>query len=119
MTATTPTPTKLYRSFFPAGANVPGITTRLRGRVYATDAGLYVFQNRTTLDSASPDFYSPIVFDETPAPPSDYSAGQSGWVVTTEAGQVLVRMLGGCPCSFRKLKAWAPTWAVRETTWRG
>ena len=121
MTTTTdpPVPTKVYRTYFPAGANIPGITQRLRGKVYVTDAGLFVYQNRTTLQEAAPDFHSPIIFEETPDPPSDYASGQSGWVLTTEAGKVLVRKLGSCPCAFRKLKAWTPTWAGRETAWRG
>ena len=113
------TPTKIYRTFFPAGANVPNLTTRLRGKVFATDAGLYVFTTRLNMDEARPDFHSPINFDETPEPPDDYAAAQSGWVVTTDAGKVLIRTLGGCPCSFRKLKSWTPTWAVREAAWRG
>lgn len=119
MTTTLPVPTKIYRTYFPAGVNVPGVTQRLRGKVFVTDTGLYVYQTRNALNEAEPDFHSPIIFNETPDPPTDYAAGQSGWWITTAAGKVLVRKLGGCPCSFRTLKAWTPTWAVRETAWRG
>lgn len=117
MTTTTPTPTKVYRTWFPAGANVPGQTTRLRGKVFVTDAGLYVFQNSTHLDEARPSWYSPVNFEETGAPATDYAALQRGWQITTEAGVVLVRLLGGCPCAFKRLKTWAPSWAVREAKW--
>lgn len=118
-TTETPTPTKVYRTWFPAGANVPGITQRLRGKIYATDAGLYVYQDRRIMDQARPDFYSPINFEETPEPSTKYSAQQTGWVITTDAGRVLVRPLGACSCAFKHLKGWQPTWAVEETVWRG
>lgn len=109
------TPTHTYRSWFPAIVNLPDGRTILKGKVFATDAGLIVYAQQALPD---PVFSSPILLDKTPTPSTDYASEQRGHVIVTEAGRVTVTKSGACSsCGLRALLNWNPAWALVEAKW--
>ena len=119
MTATAPpNPTATWRTWFPALVRLPDGRLLAKSKVYATNAGLYVYVQANA--AGSPPvlaFASPILLDKTATPGTDYASEQRGHVIVTEAGNVTVNKSGACSCSMRSLKAYAPAWSAAETTW--
>lgn len=108
------TPTAVWRSWFPAIVRLPGKAPMTRAKVFATDAGLFVYAQQTEVQLI---FRSPILLDKTPVPGTDYASVQAGHVIETEAGTVTVTKGGGCACGMRALKSFAPSWTRTERKW--
>lgn len=114
-----PVPSGVTGTWFPAYVVLPGQRHALpsKVRVYATPEGLYVY-DRVPVDQAqsaeaTPLWYAPIAYAETPAPPANYSAAAAnGFPIATEKGTVMVTVPKGChTCGVRALAVWQPVWA--------
>lgn len=115
---TTPTPTAMYAQWFPAAVQLPDGTAPHTVRVFATDAGLYVFAARPADgDLSSAAFFSPIDWPATLAVQPRLPQPRVGFVIVTEAGPVSVARMAGCGCHHRSLKSWVPAWTGRSLPW--
>lgn len=125
----TETPTAVWRSWFPAIVRLPDKTVLHRAKVFATDAGLFVYAQTippsavgmpmSGLAHSTPTlvYSSPILLDKTAQPGTDYASQQAGHILVTEAGTVTVTKSGACSCGMRALKSFAPPWATTERKW--
>jgi hypothetical protein len=108
-------PTYTYRAWYPAIVDLPDRKKLMKAKVYATDAGLFVY---TQADLPTPVFSSPILLDKTPVPGTDYASDKRGHVIATEAGTVVVTSTGGCGgCGSYRIQRWQPAWAAVERQW--
>lgn len=114
-----PVPSGITATWFPALVVLPGQRLPLPGkqRVYATPDGLYVYskvpQDQDQLNQATPFWFAPIAYDETPLPPANYSAlAANGFGISTTEGMVMITVPRGCStCGMRQMAAWQPRWA--------
>jgi hypothetical protein len=112
---TTIEPSVVYHTWFPAtvlhprkeGERRPVMTHT--AKVYATDAGLYVYNSKAQLVLSSP-----IDFTRTVKPIN----GLPGYAhdVFTEAGLVVVTKTGGCGCG-TPAKGFRPSYAHKVGAW--
>ncbi|HTG49954.1 MAG TPA: hypothetical protein VL915_05630 [Gemmatimonadales bacterium] len=112
-----PTPTAYRKEWWPVMVRWPGLKGEPKvAKAYATRQGLFVFTAPNT--EADPAFFSPIDYDKTTPPTSNYAATRNKrTVIHTDAGEVSIYPLGGCGCNHRALKAWRPSWATRNEAW--
>lgn len=125
----TPVPSGITGMWWPALVVLPGQRLQMPGkqRVYSTPEGLFIYskvpQDQAQLAEATPDWYAPIAYDETPEPPANYSARAAiGFVIHTESGPVSITVPKGCPtCGYRAMSMWQPTWAHTQVgaNWKG
>lgn len=114
-----PVPSGITGAWFPALVVLPGQRHDLgmKVRVYATPEGLYVYskvpQDQAQTQEPTPLWYAPIAYDETSAPPANYSArAANGFPIVTTKGTVMITVPKGCPaCGVRAMAAWQPVWA--------
>jgi hypothetical protein len=128
MAETVPVPSGITGSWFPAYVVLPGQRYQLPGkvRVYATPEGLYVYdrvpQDQAQTQQATPLWYAPIAYPETPVPPANYSArAANGFPIVTTKGTVTITVPKGCPvCGVRAMSVWQPVWAHAQLAaeWR-
>lgn len=117
-----PVPTAMRAEWWPAAVRLPGGGPVLANtKVFAADTGLYVYTNRDRGDGKPTlEWYSPIRYDKTPRPSGRYGAGQAGYRIETEAGEVIVQVIkGDCGCGAKRVKHYRPDWATRVQTWEG
>lgn len=120
---TIPVPSGATGEWFPASVRLPGTRAVLRlQRVIATPEGLYVYSKVPADEAqsvqATPNWYSPINYELTSAPPTPESReSKLGFVIVTEAGPVTVQMGGACPCAAKRLRDWRPTWSTSRLEW--
>jgi hypothetical protein len=107
------TPTAVYRGWFPSIVRLPSGHTLRPVRVYATDAGLFVYSQANLPE---PIFHSPILLDKTPEPGTDYASRKRGWTIATEAGPISINQ-ASCACGLSTLKTFRPPWAGIEKAW--
>jgi hypothetical protein len=116
---TTIEPSVVYHSWWPATVLLPRKEGERRQemlhtcRVYATDAGLFVYgvQRRAGVQLL---FSSPIDYSTTFKPVN----GLPGYAhdVHTEAGLIVVTQTGGCGCG-NPVKGYKPQFASRVAAW--
>jgi hypothetical protein len=116
-----PTPTSVKRVWWPAAVRLPGERKpRYNQKVYATDTGLYIYEQAVHPANARLVYFAPIDFDKTPEPPTNYSALRAGIQIHVTSGDVVsLNPQGGCGCQYKRLKRWRPDWAGTETAWKG
>jgi hypothetical protein len=102
-----------YGSWFPASVLLPDKSIGHKARVYITSDGLKVFLKKPE-DGITPDWTSPILFDETAKP--DWTARNVGVDFLTEDGLVVVTPSGACGCG-SSMKRWAWPGAVTTAEW--
>lgn len=107
-------PTATHTAQYPVTVLLPDGTQHTRCKVFATPEGLAVYWAVPT-DGITPDWFSPIAFDQTSRPRTGYMA-RVGWEVFTQAGAVTVTAEGGCGCGW-PLKRWMPAFAQRRLAW--
>jgi hypothetical protein len=119
-----PVPSSYRAEWWPAHVRFPDLETPARlAKVYATREGLYVYnrapgQNERAT-GGTPYWYARLFYDKTPKPVTGYAARNAGIPLVTEAGQVIITLLGGCGCANGALRAWRPQWAGRLEAWEG
>lgn len=106
--------TAIYGAVYPASVLFPDGSVHTRCKVYATDAGLFVYY-AVPGDGYTPDWSSPIDYLNTARTPTGYRA-RLGWEVATDAGLVIVTADGGCGCGW-PLKRWTPLFARARRQW--
>jgi hypothetical protein len=111
-------PSLVYFTWFPATVLFPREEGQRvqrmahTARVYATDAGLYVYSSAN--GRIQLDFSSPIDYSQTVKPVN----GLPGYAhdVHTEAGLVVVTKTGGCGCG-NPAKGYRPSYAHQVAAW--
>jgi hypothetical protein len=117
---TAPTPSAVYARWFPAVVQLPDATEVTDVvLVYATDAGLFVFNQRpaTDADLSGVLFCSSLDWPATLAVQPSLPQPRLGFVLHTVAGPVRISPVMGCGCHLRALKNWHPSWAGRSLPW--
>lgn len=113
--AEAPIPEAIMAQWFPANLVLPGETApRRKGKVYATDKGLYVYFSVPEGQSVQPDWWSPLLEGQN-KPPTGYAA-RMGIVLRTEAGIVRLTKDNACGCGW-PLKRWTPEYATHIRVW--
>jgi hypothetical protein len=111
----TGTPNAVYRTWFPAIVVLPNQTRLFKAKVFATDAGLFVYSQAAL---PAPVFASPILLEKTREPGTDYASEQRGHIIATEAGAVTVTKSSACSsCGLHSIKNFRPAWSQVEWTW--
>jgi hypothetical protein len=111
-------PQVTYYSWWPASVLLPKVPGERRQqvlhtcRVYATDAGLFVY--RRPVPDSQPDFHAIIDYSTTNKPPN--SLPHYAHDVHTDAGLVVVTATGGCGCG-NPVKSWRPSFSSRVGAW--
>lgn len=114
---TRPEPSGVWRTWFPALVRLPDARLMYKAKVYATDAGLFIYGTGAN-GQPTEVFHSPILLDKTAEPGTDYASEKRGHVIVTDAGRVTVQQTAGSSCGCnRELRTYAPTWAGVEKTW--
>lgn len=116
--AAIPVPSGITGQWFPALVVLPGARTALpKARVYATPEGLYVYlrvpEDQAQNSEATPFWFAPIAYEETPRPPANYSArAANGFIIVTSEGRVSITVPRGCSsCGVKAMANWQPVWA--------
>jgi hypothetical protein len=119
-----PVPSGVTGEWFPASVRLPGTRAVLRmQRVFATPEGLYLYSKVPAVPAQSlqavPNWFSPINYELTAAPPAAQSqASKLGFQIQTEAGAVMIQMVGSCPCGAKSLRDWLPVWGTSRLEWK-